>query len=176
MLKAYSKGDEIHAKGHQLPLALYDTSLAAFADDLLRVELQLRGKELKENSLHLAANWGDNTASEVFASYLSRLQISEATMIDSDTLKDVPPRLQLAYQAWKDGHDLRQTLPRATWYRYRKELMEYGVDIALQQPGREESNVVPLRVVLHAHPVSVPDWALGTDLYFDPPKLVINRR
>ena len=91
-------------------------------------------------------------------------------MIDAPTLDDLPGRLQLAYDAWKAGRDLRATLSRPTFYRYRSELLKHGIDIAVKQErqGPDLSNVVPLRTVLHAYPIGVPDWAVGTPLYFEP--------
>lgn len=171
-LKAYCKGDEIEAKGHRLPAGLQETSIPRFADDLLRVELQLRAMELKRLLLNLAANWDEQRPNEVYSAFLESLQISEAAMLTADTLEGLSPRLQLAYQAWKDGHDLRQVFPPRTFYRYRKELLVNGVDIAVKQPREETpSNVIPLRIVLNAVPVTVPDWAIGTPLYFEPRRM-----
>lgn len=170
-LTAYAKGAEIDAGGsHGLPLDLQGTSLRAHADGLLRVELRFLGLQLAEEHLQFASAWGDNTASELHLRYLERLQIAEAIMIDAPTLDGLPGRLQLAYSAWKSGHDLRATLSRPTFYRYRQELLKHGVDIAVQQrqQGPDLSNVVPIQVVLNAHPVSVPAWAVGTPLYFEP--------
>jgi II/X family phage/plasmid replication protein len=99
---------------------------------------------------------------------MGKLEISEAAMLKPDQLEGLRPRLALAYQSWQSGHDLRALLPRKTFYRYRRELMEFGVDIAVKRPGSPESNVIPLRVVLHAYPSGVPEWAKGTPLYFDP--------
>jgi II/X family phage/plasmid replication protein len=79
-------------------------------------------------------------------------------------------RKQLSYQARKDGHDLRAMLPRNTFYCCRAELLKHRIDIAVRRIriGPDLSNVVPIRTVLHAYPVSVPDWAVGTSLYFEP--------
>ena len=59
-------------------------------------------------------------------------------------------------------------LPRRTFYRHRTALLAHGIDIGVKQERVPESNVVPLRAVLHAFPVGVPDWAIGTPLYFEP--------
>lgn len=171
-LKAYCKGDEIEKKGHRLPPELMEISgLEQYADTALRIELVLRGMELKdtETELHLASNWGDNTAQEVYYSYLSRLNISEVTMMKTEVLIELPPRLQLAYQSWLAGHDLRVMMPKATFYRYRAEFITHGIDISNVHHTRKESNVIPLGLVLHARPVGVPSWSVGTSLYFDPP-------
>jgi II/X family phage/plasmid replication protein len=171
-LKAYCKGDELEAAGHKLPVGLSDLpALSRYANNLLRVELTLRGMELKsmEGDLHRAANWCETTASELHRAYVARLHIAESAMLAPHTIENLAPRLRSAYQLWKDGHDLRALYSRRSWYRYRVELLVHGIDIALQQPReRDDSKVVPLRLVLHARPVGVPAWAVGTPLYFEP--------
>ncbi|WP_228271136.1 phage/plasmid replication protein, II/X family [Acinetobacter seifertii] len=49
-------------------------------------------------------------------------------------------------------------LSRPTFYRYRSQLLKYGVDISTKSP-KEKSNVIPLIRVLEAKPVGIPDWA-----------------
>lgn len=169
-LTLYAKGAEIAVKGHQLPMNLAETSLPALAQGLLRAEVRLLPMQLAEEQLEWLSYWGDNTGSELHSRFLAKLQIAETTMLDAEVLDGLTGRLQLAYQAWKDGHDLRATLSRPTFYRYRTELLRCGIDIAVKQVrmGHDLTNVVPLRTVLHAYPVNVPDWAIGTPLYFEP--------
>lgn len=167
-LTLYAKGAEIMV--HKLPASLSSTSLPAVADGLLRAECRLLSMQLHEEQLEWVSAWGDNTASELHHRLLAGLQIAETFMLDAPTIDGLSGRLQLAYQAWKDGHDLRATLSRPTFYRYRTELLKHGIDIAVKQErsGPDLSNVVPLRTVLHAVPFTVPDWAIGTPLYFEP--------
>ena len=91
-------------------------------------------------------------------------------MLDVTALDGLPPRLLGVYQLWRDGHDLRGIYPRNTFYRYRRELLRSGIDIGVKQErsGSDMSNVIPLRTVLHAYPVGVPQWAVGTPLFFEP--------
>jgi II/X family phage/plasmid replication protein len=165
----YCKSKELRVKGHQLHPLLRETSLPAVAAGLLRIEHRLLSQHLRRDSLHLVANWNDNTASEVHRAHLGLLQIAEAVMIEPAQLEGLPGTLQLVYQSWSAGHDLRTILPRATFYKRRRELLEHGIDIAIKQPPPAESNVIPLRVVLTGKPFEVPAWAIGTPLYFEPP-------
>ena len=49
-------------------------------------------------------------------------------------------------------------MSKTAFYRWRKQLLEYGIDIAiLNQDNR--SNVVPLIRYLEAEPAQIPDWA-----------------
>jgi II/X family phage/plasmid replication protein len=91
-------------------------------------------------------------------------------MIDSDVIESIPTRYKLIYKSWNDGHDLRKIMTRQKIYRHHSDLLVYGVDIAIKQDRHEAdtSNVVPIRVVLVGQPVTVPDWALNTPLYFQP--------
>lgn len=167
-VKAYPKGHELTAKDHKLPKDLSHRDLVFdFAQQLLRVELVLRGMELKQRGLNLLANWTHNTGTELFGEYLGKFNVATNIELPLDTLQDLPPRLRLAYDSWMRGTDLRATLPRMTFYRYRKQLLEHGVDILTVKP-MDASNVVPIVRILEARPVDVPEWAIGTPLYFDP--------
>jgi II/X family phage/plasmid replication protein len=167
-LTLYSKGTEL--RKHKLPPELLNTPLQGFADGLLRMEFRLLSMHLKRLGLGNLWAWCENTASTVHQIMLQNLQISDATMIDSDVIENLPTRYKAVYQLWKDGHDLRTMFPRNTFYRHRTALLAYGVDISIKQDRQqaETSNVVPIRVVLVGKPVTVPEWALNTPLFFKP--------
>lgn len=167
-LKCYSKGDEIEVPGHQLPLQLQVPGLIFYADTALRVELVLRSMELKKRKLHIAANWDESDIMDIFNECIGSLSMSDTHTLPAHVLTDLPPRLQLAYHSWIRGEDLRAMLPRMTFYRYRKQLQEHGIDIAVKQPREDRSNVVPLVRVLEAKPAGIPKWAYGTNLLFEP--------
>lgn len=167
-LTLYAKGSEIDV--HKLHPLLLETALPAHAQGHLRAESRLLSLQLVSEQLDYVHHWGDNTASELHSRLLAGLQIAEASMLDVQSLDGLPPRLLGVYQLWHDGHDLRAIYPRNTFYRYRRELLLSGIDIGVKQERKssDPSNVVPLRTVLHAYPVGVPAWAVGTNLYFEP--------
>ena len=165
-LKFYSKGAEISASGHQLPKEINGKSLADFADDKLRAELTLRTKELKKLGLDKGSSWGDNEPYSIYEKYMSNLEMSEQKIRDA-LIDDLPVKLKGTYSLWREGYDLKQQLPRPTFYRHRKELLSYGVDISIKHKERV-NNVVPLMRIVEAIPCDTPDWAYGTDLYFEP--------
>lgn len=166
-LTLYAKGPELDK--HKLPSTLDGLdAIHQHADRLLRCEVRMLSMHLKRLGLDKLAGWGDNTASEVHQSHLANLEISDAFMLDPDTLDGMPTRLRAAYQLWKDGHDLRAMFPRPTFYRYRAQLLAHGVDLAVRQERSPESNVVPLRVTLVGKPAGIPDWAVNSPLYFEP--------
>lgn len=167
--KAYAKGLELVK--HPIPSTLQDADrLTELAQGHVRFEFTLRAMWLKREGLDLLHNWGrvGATPEGIHARLMADLDFSEAAVIDSETLAGLSPRLQLAYDAWAAGKDLRAMLPARTFYRYRRQLLPHGVDLALIRPRKPESNVVPLRVVLTGTPAQVPGWAKGTPLYFEP--------
>jgi len=166
--KAYAKGLELQK--HPIPRTLAGAErITEIAAGLVRVEFTARSMWLKDRELDVLSRWSrlGVTPSTLHAELMSQLNLSDATMRDAATVEGLPPRLNATYQLWLDGHDLRQMFPARTFYRYRAQLLPHGVDIATKRP-REASNVVPLRVVLTGKPFEVPDWARGTDLYYEP--------
>lgn len=166
-VKAYAKGHEL--LDHKLPKGLaHADAISAWAQDKLRIEVVLRGMELKQRGLDVLANWQENTAAELYGEFVARLNVPDNIELAPPVIETLKPRLRLAYNAWLHGEDLRAALPRKTFYRYRKELMAHGVDLLTLRPAEAKSNVLQLVRILEARPVSVPDWAIGTSAYFEP--------
>ena len=162
-LKCYSKGLEILAKGHKLPPELSIPEMIEYAQKALRIEGVTRQLELKRRSLHVASNWDIDTAEELLLEYISKLEMSDVYMLDQSILDTLPPRLRLTYQAWLNGDDLKSVFTHRTFYRVRKEMEKYGIDISTKSP-KEKTNVIPLIRVLEAKPVGIPDWAYEKNL------------
>tara|TARA_R110001583_G_scaffold183374_1_gene341974 strand:+ start:537 stop:809 length:273 start_codon:yes stop_codon:yes gene_type:complete len=86
----------------------------------------------------------------------------EQIALTTDWLMGFPQRLRSTYTLWQIEEDLHSTLPKATYYRHRKELLPYGIDIAIRQESTPRSNVAPLVRVLRAEPAQIPeDPSLG---------------
>jgi II/X family phage/plasmid replication protein len=175
-LKLYSKGQEIEAKGHGQDAILQLPSAREWADRTLRAELTLRGLELQRLGLRQVRDWKsaddapDMVTRQLLAERLGGMTMMTNTTLQPQVLATLRPALRTAVLAWESGSDLRSILSRRSFYRYRSELLQHGIDIAVPQP-REASNVVPLIRILEAKPVGVPDWAQGTKLYFEPRKI-----
>ncbi|MCB0074372.1 MAG: hypothetical protein KDE20_23060 [Caldilineaceae bacterium] len=175
-LKLYAKGQEIEAKGHGQDAILDLPHAKAWADRTLRAELTLRGMELKRRGLDLVSDWlpVDGVpfvvTPELLRSALGSMTMTTTTRVLPEVLESLRPPLRMAVQAWEAGADLRHSIPKATFYKYRLELLPHGIDIATLLP-KEVSNVVPLHRVLEAKPVGVPAWAEGTHLYFEPRRI-----
>lgn len=93
--------------------------------------------------------------------------MSEQFSITPTDIEGLPARLLAAYELWKQGFDLRAMYPRATFYRYRGDFLKLGIDIAIRQPLKPDKGVPLVRVLKPEAIAQVPDWALGTSLYFE---------
>jgi len=177
-LKLYSKGQEITAKGHGQDAILSLPHAVEWADRTLRAELTLRSMELKRMDRHMVSGWLDDdglpsaVTARLLQERLGGMTMTTTSHLSAEILDALRPSLRLAYQSWESGSDLRAILPHRTFYKYRSELLPHGIDIATLVP-RDVSNVVPLFRTLEARPASVPDWAVGTPLYFEPRRLRI---
>ncbi len=172
-LKLYAKGQEVRAKGHGNDMVLTNDHAMEFADRSLRVELTLRTMELKRRGLDYVRDWSTSSGvglavtDELLADVLRGMTMTTTATLADDVLASLPSSIQMAFQTWSAGVDLRSMLPRRTFYRYRSLLLPHGVDIATAVP-REVSTVVPLHRVLEAKVAGIPDWARGTHWYYEP--------
>ena len=159
-LKCYSKGDEINSKKSNFPNALRIPEMLEYADRALRLELVLCSKALREWHINMPCNWLPDMPKMLLLTHVRSLEMSNNFALNDEVLDALPTKLRLYYKAWLRGDDLRQDLPKMTYYRYRKELLEFGIDIAnVQDVDKPLDNVVPLVRVLEALPASIPDWA-----------------
>lgn len=170
-LKAYAKGEEIQAKNHQLAAGLIHRDLlTAWAADKLRIEVQFNARYLRDMHLDWVRRWRSDTPSVLHSQHLAKLKLTGEMRIPHAELQALPSRVRVMYAAWAAGEDLRSTLSDRTFYRYRKQLLAHGVDIAVACPDARR-NVVPLIRYIEAKPVGIPDFAVGTPLYFEPSRL-----
>ena len=173
MMKLYHKADELKVPGHKLPGSLapiWHQKLLDFAAGKLRVEVQIGSKWFNENAIARRAGiWNGELAGSVLDSQLAALEVSDTMRLPDDVVEGLPPKLVPVYDAWRAGRDLRLVYSKPTFYRYRKQLLAYGIDIsqvqlrAVETEGRYLAGF-PIRDFLTRPGVGVPDWANGTDL------------
>lgn len=137
-IKMYVKGDELERGGkkHRLPLSLGDaklTELQKIADDALRIELRLLALELKALRLQDGKQWRNLEVKGLFNLYVERIEWSANVALSQSSLLSLPKHLQRTYALWKEGIDLRAVLKPATYYRQRRELRGFQIDIGAQQ-------------------------------------------
>ena len=157
-LKCYSKYKEIFKKDRKLPKELECPEMFEYARKALRIEAFIRQLELKRKGLNRVIDWEVDTPEELLLEYISNLSLSNVYMLKDDVLNSLPMRLRMVYQSWLNGDDLKQIMSSSAFYRWRSQLLKYGVDIAVASP-KEKTNVIPLVRILEAKPVGIPDWA-----------------
>ena len=160
ILKCYSKGDEIDGKKSNFPNDLRTPEMLDYADKALRIELTLKSNQLREWLLHDGSIWTPETAKMLLLELMKGLEMSNNMRLTDDIVKSLPSGMAMAYLSWWHGSDLKQILSKNTFYRYRRKLKEYDIDIGIMRDVQEDTNnVIPLIRVLEAAPVGVPDWA-----------------
>lgn len=167
--KIYFKYDEIFSKdkNHRLPDKLLQIpELVEYAEKSLRFEIKILSTQLNEWCLHLGCNWEADTATMLINDqFISKLQLSENMALDQSILETLPKSLTPVYALWEQGQDLRRFYSKAQFYKRRKQLLEYGVDISiLKDSNSEQSNIVPMIRYLEAVPMCIPDWAYSKGL------------
>jgi II/X family phage/plasmid replication protein len=173
-LKFYDKGEEVckGKKGHGLCAKLspiWHQPLLDYVAGTLREELTLRSNELRDRGLHRASRWSAAVAESLLDERMAGLELHDTLRLADDVVEGLPGRLVAVYEAWRAGRDIRVLYATRTFYRYRNELLKYGVDIAKVQPRlviteNEYPLGISLRQLLTSPGVEVPNWAYGTDL------------
>lgn len=165
----YSKGQELEK--HSLPLELQGGSLEDYADNKLRVELRLRAKELSKIGLCTGSPWLALDTWPLFKDYVGRIEMTEQS-IRADKLFEIPKFARMTYELWTRGADVRQFVSDRKYYKDRKVLLSFGIDISVPKPNSDPNiNVVPLKKVLELQPAGIPEWAYGTELVFEPRRI-----
>lgn len=119
-MKAYCKHCELQA--HPPADVELIPDLLEWTRTHLRIELTLRRPELKDRGqLSEAIIW----------EFFSKLEVHQMQQkaYAPETLR---PMHRLALESWYNGGDLKSTLPKKTFYRYRKEILEgTGIDVLM---------------------------------------------
>ena len=168
-LKCYSKGDEINGKKSNYPDELRTPEMLDYADKALRIEMTIASKALREWQINMPCNWDINTGKLLLLNHLKDLEMSSNFLLNDDILDSLPRKLRAYYKLWLHGEDLRLELSKPTFYRIRKQLKQYDIDIAMvRDVDKPADNVVPLIKVLEAQPVGIPTWAFQQGLVIAP--------
>lgn len=167
----YDKCSELAVRGHGLSILLPEADrvkLLEYSQDTLRVEVRMRSSELEDRGLRSPASWGEIMASELIAERLGRISMLDNALLVEADLADMPRRLLGAYHIWLAGQDMRRVYSRAQFYRLRRSLRDYGIDIGVSRPvlvraEPEYACGAPLRSFL-VRSLDVPEWSRGTGL------------
>lgn len=163
-IKLYCKAEEITSKTGRLPDDLIGRGIESWADNKLRVELRLHNKELIKLDLSKAKYFKPNLIRKLFNDYIGKVKMSDQVILSDEVIEGLPNNLRTSYTLWSEGHDLRFLMSKRTYYRHRRELLEFGINIDMAPCGKASTNVVPMFRVLEAKPAEIPRWAFNEGL------------
>ncbi|EHS7014520.1 Replication-associated protein G2P [Escherichia coli] len=168
-LKFYSKYDEHVSgkKGHQIAEEFVRAGLLDWTKDKLRIELTLRTTEIIDLNLTLGANWNMKTPRQLFSEYVGRIEMNQNAILSDEKITKLPRKIQSTYLLWKQGANMKEMLPHNTFYRHRRELLSFGIDINFYCDSPDSNNVVPLIRTLEAKPAEIPLWIYEKGFIFD---------
>lgn len=136
-MKGYCKFCELEAAGHKI----YDHKLhnlaREFCEHQLRLELTLRRPEIKKIEKDEVYQILGIDESLVW-DFLKRIEVGVMKADPNERRPNLKPAVENVLTLWLAGVDVRHRLPKPTFYRYRRAILdEVGVDISLEpEPGR----------------------------------------
>lgn len=150
--KVYDKAAD-YVRHRPLGSLNHDSSLFAFLSEsgMVRHEITLKSRYLKQRGLWRFSLWDKKMESKVYALFADVISASGRR----DEFLEIAGRAGELAVAWRDGADLRTRLSRATFYRYRKELLGYGIDISVPSHVARIATRVELIVL---QPAAIPAW------------------
>lgn len=160
----YAKGSEVRARPLPAPMMQHPSVLTWVARNL-RVEVRFGRLELAKLGLRSLAMWAGLVERDYGDLWRAKVDQLEFNLGDREFDVDTLPRqLRTTYVAWTTGADVRNLLSRATFYRYRAQLLKLaGVDISVPPPIQPTAEIVPLRRVIEVKPCGRPEWADEVD-------------
>jgi II/X family phage/plasmid replication protein len=117
--------------------------------------------------------WAVETGRNELAKALEGVQMPQNVKLGGIAVEGLPLWLRPTYELWGAGVDVRTALSRATYFRHRQVLLGLGVDISRPPYGEEfnaprPANVVPFVKTYEGKLKGIPEWALGTELLYEP--------
>lgn len=147
-VKAYRKGDEMALHCKESPWIDW-----AREQGIVRHEVALKSRYLSATGLRYWGNLNMAVLHRIFERETEVLRRADASL-DPLAIEACPIRSRVVYAAWLRGENVRELLPRASFYRHRKTLLEAAsVDIA--EP-RHCAGVTPIVKVIELRPAVEP--------------------
>lgn len=155
-LKMYNKYRELQSrnKAHQLPKHLWDTGIEEFALGKLRAELVLQKKALVRMGMTCPQKL-QQSLFDIYEEHVGRITMKEQKISEHDVIK-LPATVQATFARWKRGEDLKSVYGNDTYYRHRRILLQYGIDIK-KPPIPEEERIAVVRPLKVLKPRMVTD-------------------
>lgn len=117
---------------------------------VIREEFTLKSRFLLQNGL---AYLGAITDSLLIEVYMNRTQLQRLEQVKYEDFNDLPKHIRSTYVSWKYGFPLN--LNERTFYRHRKALLSYGIDISI--PNNVQTMPIKVKTIELAA-LTAPDW------------------
>ena len=153
-IKLYNKAADIEhwLKQKKIERTEYHEKLIEFCRDngIVRWEIQLK-KALADYDFNYWQNLTHENINQLYEGAISDMT-KDTEKVD---LLNMPLNAVGIYTLWQKGYNLKELLPRNTFYRHRKELLKFGVDIAKQLNVTELKTPVKTITLKEIEP---PEW------------------
>lgn len=150
--KCYAKHVELHHHRRRKSGSHVDQEVIDFCKDqgVLREEFTLKSRFLTQNCM---AYLGAIDQDLLVSVYLARSQFRRFNDMKYENFDDLPRHLRATYVSWQ--HGFPQGIHRATFYRHRKKLLAYGIDISVPSNVK----ILPVRIrTVDVAALEAPDW------------------
>lgn len=150
--KCYAKHVEFERHASRKAGSHVDEEVVQFCRDLgvLREEFTLKSRFLTQNQM---AYLGAITQRDLVAVYRARSQFRRFDDMKYENFDDLPRGVRATYVSWK--HGFPQGIKRSTFYKHRRRLLAYGIDISV--PSNVE--ILPVRVrTVNVAALEAPEW------------------
>lgn len=161
-LKFYAKGSEI-VDNKSLPESIQTPQLLEYANKMLRFEVRLNSKWLREKELSYARNWNEKLVESLLDESLSRIILTGNMQLSDKKLLDLKSTLVGTYYKWVEGYCLKDCLKPSTFYKHKRELLKHGIDISIVLPEFKKPTL-DLAKVLTDNVIGIPEWAYEQEL------------
>jgi hypothetical protein len=152
--KVYDKAGE-YFRQHGKKSKKFDAQLFDYMHQsgIARHEIELKSRYLKQHNLWRFSLWVDGMEDRIYALFNDVIDGSAHV----DSFLEIEGRAGELAVAWRDGADLKKRLAQNTYYRYRRELLKFGIDIAVPSNITRLSSRVQVEVITLS-PAQPPSW------------------
>lgn len=163
-MKAYLKGPELRRHANKLkadadsifkpPIDPYTLQLADWCDSIGLVRFEMTFKATKLHDMG-CSHLGGFDMKQLELEFDKKAEVLTRATADVDQISELSKPLLSTYRMWQAGDDITTKLKKSQFYKHRRELLPYGVDIAIK------SNIVqfqPKTRVIQLGPVSMPEF------------------
>lgn len=176
--KAYIKSIEMlrHARSkiQRENIASSDSYKFAHDNGLVRIEVELDRRTLLDTGLRDIENVNMAKLIELYADKVDQLVDPPKFEIERVEVELFPKKLRKTVAMWLSGLNVRELMSQATFYRHRREILDYGVDISIRYCAEDKTKKAPIVSIVQLTSAPRPDWYSLKDQRERPVLRVVN--